>query len=149
MKPLVATVAVLVALATGAPVQAQTPELDELRALAEQGDASVQILLGVMYDNGRGVPQDDTEAVRWYRLAANQRHARAQLNLGVKYRNGEGTPQDFVEAHAWANLAASQLSGEDRDFAVRHRDDLAAQMTPDQIAEAQRRAREWPPTPGP
>ena len=73
MKPLVATVAVLVALATGAPVQAQTPELDELRALAKQGDASVQILLGGMYDTGRGVPQDATEAVRWYRLAADQR----------------------------------------------------------------------------
>ena len=102
-----------------------------------------------MYDTGAGVPEDATEAVRWYRLAADQGHARAQLNLGVKYRNGEGTPQDFVEAHMWANLAASQLSGEDRDLAVRHRDDLAAQMTPDQIAEAQRRAREWTPTPEP
>ena len=102
-----------------------------------------------MYDTGAGVPEDATEAVRWYRLAADQGHARAQLNLGVKYRNGEGTPQDFVEAHMWANLAASQLSGEDRDLAVRHRDDLAAQMTPDQIAEAQRRAREWTPPPEP
>ena len=88
-------------------MQAQTPELDELRALADQGDAGAQVTLGVMY------------------------------------RNGEGTPQDFVEAHMWANLAASQLSGENRDLAVRHRDDLAAQMTPDQIAEAHRRARAW------
>ena len=147
MKPLVATVTVLVALAAGA--QAQTPELDELRALAEQGDASVQILLGVMYINGEGVPQDDTEAVRWYRLAANQRHAGAQLNLGVKYRDGEGTPQDFVEAHMWTNLAALQLSGEHRDWAVRVRDDVAGRMTAEQIAEAQRRAREWTPTPEP
>ena len=148
MKPLVATVAVLVALATGAPVQAQTPELDELRALAEQGDASAQILLGVVYDNGRGVPQDDAEAVRWYRLAADQGDAFSQVILGVKYRNGEGTPQDFVEAHMWFNLAAAQ-SGDNRDLAVGVRDDLAAQMTPDQIAEAQRRAREWTPTPEP
>ncbi len=121
----------------------------DLSALAEQGDASAQILLGVMYANGEGVPQDYAEAARWYRLAADQGLAAAQLNLGVKYRNGEGTPQDFVEAHMWANLAASQLSGEDRDLAVRHRDGLAAQMTPDQIAEAQRRAREWTPTPEP
>ena len=49
----------------------------------------------------------------------------------------------------WANLAASQLSGEDRDIAVRLRDGLAAQMTPDQIAEAHRRAGEWTPTPEP
>ena len=112
-------------------------------------DAFAQFSLGVMYSNGEGVPQDYAEAVRWYRLAADQGDARAQLNLGVKYRNGEGTPQDFVEAHMWANLAASQLSGEDRDLAVRHRDDLAAQMTAEQIAEAQRRAREWTPTPEP
>ena len=64
MKPLVVAVAVLVALATGAPVQAQTPELDELRALAEQGDASAQFNLGVRYANGEGVPQDDAEAAR-------------------------------------------------------------------------------------
>ena len=93
--------------------------------------------------------QDDTEAVRWYRLAADQGHARAQLNLGVSYWNGEGTPQDFVEAHMWANLAASQLSGEARDLAVGVRDDLAAQMTAEQVTEAQRRAREWTPTPEP
>ena len=104
MKPFVATVAVLVALATGAPVQAQTPELDELRAVAEQGDATAQLNLGVRYANGEGVPQDYAEAVRWYRLAADQGLAGAQNNLGVKYRNGEGTPQDFVEAHMWATL---------------------------------------------
>ena len=68
MKPLVAVVAVLVALVVG--VQAQTPEIDALRARAEQGDAEAQVLLGAMYDFGDGVPQDDVEAVRWYRLAA-------------------------------------------------------------------------------
>ena len=89
MKPLVATVAVLVALATGAPVQGQTPELDELRALAEQGDATAQVNLGVRYANGRGVPQDDTEAVRWYRLAADQGYASAHSTSGhVRQRRG-------------------------------------------------------------
>jgi len=88
MKPLVATVAVLVALATGAPVQAQTPELDELRALAEQGDAGAQVNLGVLYANGEGVPLDDAESVRWYRLAADQGHAGAQHYLGLFYGNG-------------------------------------------------------------
>ena len=46
-----------------------------------------------MYDNGRGVPQDDTEAVKWYRKAAEQGHAEAQNNLGVMYLNGRGVPQ--------------------------------------------------------
>ena len=70
MKPLVAAVAVLVALTVG--VQAQTPEMDALRGrlAADQGDAGAQYNLGNMYANGEGVPQDDAEAVRWYRLGA-------------------------------------------------------------------------------
>ena len=118
------------------------------RLAADQGYANAQFNLGNMYNNGEGVPQDYTEAVRWYRLAANQGYARAQLNLGVMYANGEGVPQDFVEAHMLANLAALQLSGDDRDRYVRNRDDVAGRMTTEQIAEAQRRAREWTPTPG-
>ena len=119
------------------------------RLAADQGYARAQFNIGFSYANGEGVPEDDTEAVRWYRLAADQGYARAQVSLGVMYSTGRGVPQDFVEAHMWANLGALQLSGEDRDLAVRHRDDLAAQMTPDQIAEAQHRAREWTPTPEP
>ena len=88
--------AVLVALAVGA--QAQTPEVDALRARAAQGDAEAQFNIGVMYAEGRGVPRDDAEAVRWYRLAAEQGHAYAQFNLGVMYAYGEGVPQDDVQA---------------------------------------------------
>jgi TPR repeat protein len=51
-------------------VDAQAPDLEEMRALAEQGDANAQYNLGVSYANGLGVPEDDAEAVRWYRLAA-------------------------------------------------------------------------------
>jgi hypothetical protein len=67
----VAVVAVLAALAVCVPVQAQTPYIDALRVRAEAGDAVAQNDLGVRYDDGRGVPQDDAEAVRWFRLAAN------------------------------------------------------------------------------
>jgi len=101
MKPLVAAVAVLVALAVGAPVQAQTPEIDALRVRAEAGDAIAQNDLGLIYDNGRGVPEDDAEAVRWYRLAADQGVVVAQYNLGVMYERGEGVPQDNAEAVRW------------------------------------------------
>ena len=80
----VARVAVLVALAPGGLVHGQTAaEVAELRARAEQGDAYAQFDLGVMYDTGRGVPQDAAEAVRWYRLAAAQGDAYAQYDLGV------------------------------------------------------------------
>ncbi|MEW6489913.1 MAG: hypothetical protein AB1578_18640 [Thermodesulfobacteriota bacterium] len=59
------------------------------------------------------------------------------------YGKGEGVPQDYAEAHKWYNLAASGLTGEDRDRAARNRDHVAEKMTPAQIAEAQRLAREW------
>ena len=96
-----------------------------------------------MYADGRGVPQDDAEAVAWYRKAAEQGNASAQHNLGVGYAQGLGVPQDNVEAHMWLNLAASRLSGEAREPVVTMRDDVAARMTPADLSEAQRRAREW------
>ena len=46
--------------------------LREWKPLAEQGNASAQSNLGVMYERGQGVPQDDKTAVKWYRLAAKQ-----------------------------------------------------------------------------
>ncbi len=57
--------------------------LEEMRVLAEQGDAAAQVALGVRYFDGEGVPQDDAEAVRWYRLAADQGDAFAQFTLGL------------------------------------------------------------------
>ena len=60
-----------------------------------------------------------------------------------------GVPQDDVEAHMWTDLAVARSSGEDRDLYVKNRDIIAAEMTAEQIAEAQRRAREWKPTPVP
>ena len=113
------------------------------RLAAEQGAASAQFFLGVMYANGQGVPQDDGEAVRWYRLAAEQGVASAQFFLGVMYGNGRGVSQDFVAAHMWLNLAAAQSSGDDRERDVKERDAVAARMTREQIAEAQRLAHEW------
>ena len=82
--------------------------LDELKQKAEQGDADAQYNLGLMYYNGEGVPQDDTEAVRWWRAAAEQGFANAQSNLGVMYENGEGVPEDDEEAVRWFRAAAEQ-----------------------------------------
>ena len=113
----------------------------EYGPLAEQGDATAQSILGGMYDLGLGVPEDDTEAVRWYRLAAAQGYAPAQFNLGVKYDLGRGVPQDDVQAHMWFYLAAAQGIEQAR----KERDTLAERMTPAQVAEAQRLAREWKP----
>ena len=78
-----------------------------LRPLADQGDAPAQHNLGLMYDQGRGVPQDYAAAVSWYRKAADQGDAIAQYNLGLMYDQGRGVPQDVVsQAHSsGSNLA--------------------------------------------
>ena len=119
----------------------QTP----VRARAEQGDAEAQSAMGLLYSNGRGVPQDSAEAVRLWRLAAEQGAAHAQHKLGLSYYDGDGVPQDYLQAHMWLNLSASRITGDYRyrEEVVRRRDDVAARMTPEQIAEAQRIAREW------
>ncbi len=90
------------------------------------------------------MPQDDAEAVRWFRKSAEQGNATGLNNLGVLYSIGQGVPQDYVQAHMWINLAVSRSPpGEVRDKAAALRDGLASKMTPAQIAEAQRLAREW------
>ena len=113
------------------------------RLAAEQGHASAQYLLGLMYSDGVGVPEDYAEAVKWYRLAAEQGIAAAQFNLGVMYYNGEGVPEDDAEAYLWFNLAATYADASNRDKFVASRDRAAARLTPEQRADAQRRAREF------
>ena len=80
------------------PACSLEPSLGELKQKAEQGDAGAQYNLGLMCYNGEGVPQDDTEAVRWFRAAAEQGFANAQYNLGLMYANGQGVPEDDEEA---------------------------------------------------
>ena len=84
--------------------------------MAEQGIADAQYNLALMYDSGRGVPQDDEQAVMWYRKAAEQGHANAQFNLGAMYQDGRGVPRNKVLAHMWFNLAASRETGTIRDL---------------------------------
>ncbi len=126
------------------------------RKAAEQGNADAQFNLGLMYSEGEGVPQDYAEAVKWYRMAAEQGNTNGQFNLGVMYVRGQGVPlrnilpaelqYDYVLAHKWWNLAASRYSsGQDAEKSRKARDTVAEKMTPAQIAEAQRLAREWKP----
>jgi TPR repeat protein len=111
------------------------------RKAAEQGLGGAQTNLGLMYDRGKGVAQNYAEAVKWYRKAAEQGNAKAQAGLGVMYGKGQGVPQDHVFAHMWFNLSAAQ-GGED---ARKNRDIAAELMTPEQIAQAQKLARDWKP----
>ena len=85
--------------------------------------------------------QDYAEATNWYRLAANQGHPKAQFNLATMYDNGRGVARDDVLAHMWLSLSVAQGNQE----AAKNRDILARRMTPAQLVQAQKLAREWKP----
>ena len=78
------------------------------RRAAELGDASAQFKMALMYDRGKGMPQDYAEAVRWYRKSAEQGFVEAQYNLGSMYDSGVGVPQEYAEAVIWYRKAAEQ-----------------------------------------
>ncbi len=78
------------------------------RPLANQGNAYAQNNLGLMYQNGRGVPHDDAAAVSWFQKAVDQGDADAQNNLGFMYQNGRGVQQDDTAAASWFQKAADQ-----------------------------------------
>jgi TPR repeat protein len=84
------------------------PDFDETMAEANQGAAYAQFNLGVMYDFGMGVPENDAEAVKWYRKAADQGDAEGQYNLGVMYDFGMGVPENDAEAVKWYRKSADQ-----------------------------------------
>lgn len=111
-----------------------------LRA-AQQGIAEAAYKLGTMYSNGYGLKKDDVKAFSWYQLAAGQGHPKAQFGLGAGYASGQGVQQNVVLAYMWFTLSAEQ--GEKR--AAEGRDLTAKEMTPAQITEAQKLAREWKP----
>jgi len=82
--------------------------LNELRPLAAKNDPDAQFLLGMLYDAGKGVTQDQAVAASWYRRAAEQNHLLAQLFLGVLLYSGQGVKQDFGEAAHWFQTPGGQ-----------------------------------------
>ena len=116
---------------------------------ATKGNITAQFSLGVMNypysDSEFGEDKGNLqEALIWYRSAAEQGDFDSEVALA--YEHGMGVPQDYVEAHKWYNLAAPRPQYADlRTEIIKRRDALALKMTPPQIAEAQKLAREWKP----
>jgi len=108
---------------------------------AEQGLADAQIELGKLYSSGLGVPQNYQKAAEMFRMAAEQGNGAAQGVLGYCYWIGQGVPKDFTEAYKWFNLASAR--GDEK--ANNGLSAIEREMTPEQIAEAQRLAREFKP----
>src|SRR3978361_516394 len=114
--------------------------------LAEQGDPAAQTYLGFMFETGRGVPRNYTEAAMWYRRAAEQGDSLAQYSLGLLYDKGQGVPQDIVEANKWLNLSTAAAPRRAREARARLRDAVTTKMTRGEIARSRLRALEWVPT---
>jgi len=109
---------------------------------AASGDRSCQLLLGRAYLEGKGgLPRDVNEGVAWIRRAANQRLPVAQAALGAAYERGAGVPTDYVLAYMWFNLARAQ--GHYPQPVREAMEALEKKMTPEQVAEGQKRSREW------
>lgn len=81
--------------------------LKELRPLIEKNDPNAQFLMGMLYDAGNGVPQDQAIAASWYRKAAEQNHLIAQLFLGILYYSGNGVERDYKKAAHWLQAPAN------------------------------------------
>jgi len=112
------------------------------RLAAEQGNAIAQANLGVMYEDGEGVPQDYKEAAKWYRLAAEQGEADAQLFLANLYSTGKGMPQDYKEAYIWYSLADTGDGGDKQALIKAGLEAVKEKLSPEQLIEAQSRATE-------
>jgi TPR repeat protein len=157
------------------PQDSYAKSLQELKTLADTGDALSQFKVGLIYYGGQGVPRDYLAALNWFKKAALQNNPLAQYNVGYMYAKGEGTPQDYMEAAKWYRKAAEQgnqlaqydlgymyekgqgvvadevqalmwynlasIQGEAK--AKMARDRVTVWMKPEQIAEAQRLAREF------
>ena len=110
------------------------------RMASRQGHKDAQALLAKLYIDGKGgVPQDFVLAAKWYAEAARQGHVGAQFGLGQLYAEGRGVRRDYVAAHMWFNLAAS--SG--HSGAAAKRSMVSLKLKPDEIAKAQKLARNW------
>ena len=114
--------------------------------LAERGVAAAQSYLGFMFETGRGVPQNYTEAAMWYRRAAEQGDSLAQYSLGLLYDKGFGVPRDIVEASKWLNLSTAGSPRAAREARARIRDAVTTKMTRGELAQARLRALEWAPS---
>jgi uncharacterized protein len=78
------------------------------RPLADRRQVLAEYILGLMYANGQGVPQDLGKAMQWHRKAAEQGEAKAQFSVGIMYFKGLGVPVNRAEAFKWYSRAAAQ-----------------------------------------
>ena len=117
--------------------------LSEWLPIAKEGNPGAQSNLGDMYANGLGVDEDQTEALRWHKLAADQGVPKSTLFVGLAYASGKGVDKDKVKGAKWL-LIAKRLGNKGANRAYSY---ARVQMTPEEEAEAQALADAWQPKP--
>ena len=108
------------------------------RLAAEQREPRAQYNIAIMYGNAQAVALDYEQAAHWFRLSAQQGNPRARFNLGLLHLNGDGVGRDLVQAHMWLDLAVAGGIAVGR----KARDQLEKHLTPEQLGESRRMARE-------
>ena len=116
-----------------------TKAAELFKIAAEAGNSDAQFALGVMHQNGQGVPINYMDAAKWYEKAARQDNPNAQYLLGLSYKEGSGVAKNPAEAYKWMHLAAEQGNPDH----IEARDHIALLLTPDIVAEGQRRAEQF------
>ena len=106
MKNLLTSTALSLLLISLASVSYGQPDFEETKLRAEQGDPFAQFNLGIMYELGDSIPQNYSEAVRWYRAAAQLGNDPAMYNLAIKLEDGIGVQENDVEAALWYRISA-------------------------------------------
>ncbi len=113
-----------------------------VKEAAESGNASAMLLVGQFFERGTGVPQDDALAMEWFHKAAHSGNSEACFRIALCHELGRGLPLDLIQAYLWYSAGATKSRLADGFFA-KERERLASTMTPEQLAEGQRLAREW------
>jgi TPR repeat protein len=119
--------------------------IEAFSPLLERGHAGAETMIGVMYLNGQGYPQNYGLAAVWLYKAARKGEAGAQLVLGSQHLFGWGVERDLVRAYVWLKLAARGGLPDVSEQAMSYRQQAALAMTPREIERAERLAARWSP----
>lgn len=118
-----------------------------LQDAANQGVTAAAFLLALCLDQGRGIARDRTAAFQAFHRAAASGHPGAAFALGMRYRDGTTGQVDLVESYKWFTIAFERWStagtADAQDVYRRSRDEVAARLSPGQLAEGQFVVREW------
>lgn len=120
-------------------IKGNAEAMRQLRMAAQAGNENAQNDLAIMYQYGRGVPQDYVQALKLYHKAAEQGAAAAQYNLGVMYGQGNGVPQDFAQSLKWFLIAKAE-GDKPANTVVKF---LEGKLSKTRVDQAQDMARQW------